>query len=116
MMPAPVLTPHGVLILRPSGDAAAMEPGLGARLTEAFARGSGHGLLLLGADEVGTVLPPVFSYWREFASHYVTALCALPGIDQSGALGGANKPAVPKPDDRELDQHAAAAPPMTGAE
>ncbi|MFV2044415.1 MAG: DEAD/DEAH box helicase [Anaerolineales bacterium] len=116
MMPAPVLTPHGVLTLRPSGNAAAMEPGLSARLKEAFARGPGHGLLLLGADEVGTDLPPVFSYWRAFASNYVTALCALPGIDQSGALGGANKPAVPEPDDGELDRHAVAAPPMTGAE
>ena len=116
MKPAPVLTPHGALTLRPSGDAAAMEPGLGARLTEAFARGSGHGLLVLGADEVGTVLPPVFSYWREFASHYVTVLCGFPGIDQSGAPGGANKPAVPDPDESELDRYAAAAPAMIGAE
>lgn len=41
----------------------------------AFARGAGHGLLQLGASEVGTTLPAVFSYWREFAARYVTALC-----------------------------------------
>jgi hypothetical protein len=45
-------------------------------LAAAFERGSGHGLLLLGADEVGAALPPVLSYWREFGARYVTALCA----------------------------------------
>src|SRR5690349_3660872 len=67
---APVLTPHGVLTLRPSGDGASLEPALAARLEEAFAKGPGHGLLCLGADEVSTVLPPVLSYWREFGSRY----------------------------------------------
>src|SRR5271169_4587073 len=52
MMLAPVLTPHGVLTLRPSGDVARLEADLGARLEKAFAKGSGHGLLCLGADEV----------------------------------------------------------------
>jgi len=65
MMLAPILTPHGVLTLRPSGDAAPLEPALASRLEMAFAKGPGHGLLCLGADEVGTVLPPVLSYWRE---------------------------------------------------
>ena len=75
---APVLTPHGVLTLRPSGDVAPLEPALGSRLEKAFAKGPGHALLCLGADEVGTVLPPELSYWREFGSRYVMALCALP--------------------------------------
>jgi hypothetical protein len=61
---APVLTPHGVLTLRPSGDGAALEPDRGSRLEKAFAKGPGHGLLCLGADEVGTALPPVLSYQR----------------------------------------------------
>ena len=90
MMLAPVLTPHGVLTLRPSGDVASLEPDLGSRLEKAFAKGAGHGLLCLGADEVGTVLPPVLSYWREFGGRYVTALCALAGIGE-----GRVKPPVP---------------------
>ena len=89
MMLAPVLTPHGLLTLAPSPDAArrqpALEPARGARLEQAFARGAGHGLLCLGADEVGTALPPVLSYWRELGARYVTALCALPGIGEGGA-------------------------------
>src|SRR6266480_2453689 len=110
MMLAPVLTPHGFLILRQSPEAPALEPARGLRLEQAFARGSGHGLLVLGADEVGTALPPMLSYWREFGVRYVTALCALPGIAEGA------KPAVPIPADGELAKTAAAVPPMTGAE
>ena len=111
MMLAPVLTPHGVLTLRPSGDVASLEPDLGSRLEKAFAKGPGHGLLCLGADEVGTVLPPVLSYWREFAGRYVTVLCALPGIGEGRA-----KPPVPAPANIDLERMAFAVPPMAGAE
>src|ERR1700745_1603360 len=51
MIGSPVLTPRGLLTLRPEGDAPALEPEGAARLELAFARGSGHGLLALGADE-----------------------------------------------------------------
>src|ERR1700732_4075998 len=74
----PVLTPHGHLILSEDRDASALEPELARRLQNAFARGSGHGLLQLGASEVGVALPPAFSYWREFGARYVTALCTRP--------------------------------------
>jgi len=108
---APVLTPHGVLTVRRWGDVASLESDLGSRLEQAFAKGSGHGLLCLGADEIATNLPPVLSYWREFGARYVTALCALPGIGE-----GRLKPPVPAPTNRELEQTIFAAPPMTGAE
>jgi hypothetical protein len=58
----------------------ALDEEVARRLEESFARGAGHGLLQLGAGEVGTALPAVFSYWREFAARYVTALCTHPGI------------------------------------
>src|SRR6266567_2044842 len=83
MMFAPVLTPRGLLILRPTEEALALQAEQNSRLENAFLRGPGHGLLCLGADEVGTALPPVLSYWREFGSRYVTALCAL-SISGSG--------------------------------
>src|SRR4051794_27673821 len=111
MMWAPVLTPHGLLTLSQTDEPLALDVARGSRLEKAFARGSGHGLLVLGADEVGTALPPVLSYWRELAACYVTALCALPGLEE-----GASKPPVPVPADGELDKMAAAVPPMTGAE
>ena len=107
----PVLTPHGLLTLRQTGKTLALESEQGLRLEKAFIRGSGHGLLWLGADEVGTALPPVLSYWRELGVCYVTALCALPGVGD-----GRTKSPVPIPADGELDKMAAAVPPMTGAE
>jgi non-specific serine/threonine protein kinase len=106
-----VLTPHGSLTLRREGEMTTPELAHGARLETAFGRGTGHGLLYLGADEVGAALPPVLSYWRELATRYVTALCALPDIGE-----GQTKPPVPAPVDEELSTMAAAAPPMTGAE
>jgi hypothetical protein len=84
MMLAPVFTPRGLLALRQTEDAAALDldPDQGARLARAFARGAGHGLFWLGASEVGAALPPALSYWRELGTKYVTALCALPGLSQ----------------------------------
>jgi SNF2-related domain/SNF2 Helicase protein/Helicase conserved C-terminal domain len=111
MMLAPALTPHGLLTLRQTEDAVALDRDQGARLERAFARGAGHGLFWLGASEVGTALPPVLSYWRELGTRYVTALCALPGISE-----GRTKPPVPAPADGELDRMAVAVPPMVGAE
>jgi superfamily II DNA or RNA helicase len=111
MMLAPVLTPRGLLILRPTDEALALESEQNFRLEKAFLRGPGHGLLCVGANEVGTALPPVLSYWREFGSRYVAALCALPDIGER-----VTKPLIPVPASGELDNIAAAVPPMTGAE
>jgi superfamily II DNA or RNA helicase len=108
---APDLTPHGHLVLRQSSDAPALEPGLAQRLLDSFARGAGHGLLQLGAEEVGTALPPVFSYWRELGTRYVTLLCTFPNAGTEE-----RKTFVPAPTHAELDRLALAAPPMTGAE
>lgn len=98
------LTPHGHLFLTHEADAPRLDKRLSDSLRRAFERGPGHGLLLLGADEVGTALPPVHSYWREFGARYVTALCT----QQASPI------AAPASD--ELDRIARAAPPMMGAE
>jgi superfamily II DNA or RNA helicase len=111
MMLALVLTPHGSLTLRSAQEEPGWEPGKGSRLPDAFARGSGHGLLCLGAEEVGTVFPPALSYWREFGTRYAAELCALPGI---GA--GRSKPSLKPPAEKELSRTVAAVPPMMGAE
>jgi len=108
---APILTPHGRLSLAPVDDAPQLSPELVRRVEESFARGSGHGLLQLGAGEVGNALPPVFGYWREFGARYVTAVCMLPDIGDHGDLA-----AVPVLSNGDLESFASAAPPMTGAE
>ncbi|HUI97431.1 MAG TPA: DEAD/DEAH box helicase [Xanthobacteraceae bacterium] len=99
------------MILTQTEDAAALDDGLAGRLRDAFERGSGHGLLCLGGEQVGTTLPPALSYWRDLGTRYVTALCALPGLGESGT-----KPAVPTPPAGDLEMLAAKAPPMLGAE
>ncbi len=88
-----------------------MAPAQAARLEKAFERGPGYGLLHLGADEVGTPLPPVWAYWRELGARYVTSLCALPGISE-----GTAKPSLPAPGNGALELMASSVPPMTGAE
>ena len=107
----PCLTPHGRLVLRPADDAIELQPGLARRLQDAFARGAGEGLLQLGAAEVGLTLPPVFSYWRELGTRYVTAVCTQPEVEAHGATRH-----VPIPANEQLEQLAAAAPPMPGSE
>ncbi len=105
------LTPHGRLVLAHDADAAPIDGVLAERLRGAFERGSGHGLLLLGADEAGTALAPVYSYWREFGARYVVALCTQPDGDAPRKRAD-----VPAPPDEELESLAQAAPPMMGAE
>ena len=102
---AALLTPHGQLLLAPDVDAPALSAPIQQRLSDAFDLGSGHGLLQLGAAEVGSVLPPAWAWWRDFAVRYVTALCATPE-------GGD----VTAPDRLTLDALVATAPPIIGAE
>jgi non-specific serine/threonine protein kinase len=104
----PSLTPHGRLFVSSSEDAPELEPALGERIRQAFERGAGHGLLHLGAAEVGQVLPPVFAYWREIGARFVTILCTRPDI--------AERRLEPPPFPDDLEALAAAAPPMPGAE
>lgn len=114
MMPvrlAPILSPHGRLALIEAPEALPLDPELAQRLVSAFGRGSGHGLLQLGAGEAGAALPPVFSYWREFGTWYVTALCAHPETDAARRTLH-----VPAPPAEALERLVLAAPPMTGAE
>ena len=107
----PVLTPHGRLILEPADDVPVLAPELSRPLNEAFARGAGHGLLLLGANEIAAVLPPLLGYWRDFGARYVTALCT-----QADAESTAEPASVAPPSPQEIDSLLLAAPPMIGAE
>ena len=113
-----ILTPHGRLLLASDEtDASVLTPDLSHRLQQSFSRGSGYGLIQLGAGEVGIALPPVYRYWREFGARYVTAVCTLSGAaaDVESDKSPANQ-AIPPPSTEELETIAAAAPPMTGAE
>ena len=110
----PVLTPQGHLLLVPMADDAPLPADLQRRLSDSFERGAGHGLLQLGAAELGSALPPAFGFWREFGARYVTALCTTP--DTAAAAPTAAAPSVAAPSLEDLAALAAGAPPMAGAE
>jgi len=107
---APILTPRGRLILGQDQDAPPLERELAQRLQSAFDRGSGHGLLQLGASEIGAAMSAALSFWREFAALYVTGLCTRPATTEPRNLH------LPAPPHLQLDQFVLSAPPMTGAE
>src|SRR5215475_1770512 len=79
----PVLAPSGRLKLQSAEGAAELSPEQAARLYREFARGSGHGLLSLGLDDVGSPLPPSLAYGRQLATRYMAAVCALADIAAS---------------------------------
>ncbi|MGD0674032.1 MAG: DEAD/DEAH box helicase [Polyangiaceae bacterium] len=81
-----------------------------AAIGAAFHDGPGAGVLHLGAVEVGTLLPPPFSYFREVGHELVARACAHPELESLR-----DRVVIDPPVDR-LEQLVAFAPPMTGAE
>src|SRR6266699_7324880 len=69
------LTPHGRLSVEDQDDGPDIDAAASIRLIDAFARGTGYGLVWLGAAEVRQALPPLFVWWRDFAALYVGSLC-----------------------------------------
>jgi SNF2 domain-containing protein/SNF2 helicase protein/helicase-like protein len=108
-MPSLTLTPRGHLLFMVADDILRPSAALSRSVESAFARGSGHGLLELGAAQVGSMLPADFSYWRDFAARFVTTICTHSDLDAHDAP-------ISAPARGELEALAAAAPPMTGAE
>ena len=110
------ITPHGHLLLDAAEDAPILDNAVAERLAEAFGRSTGHGLVQLGAGEVGHALPPVFVWWRDFAARYVGTLC----LHASGAASEAELspllPGVPPPSEADFATLVLTAPMMPGAE
>jgi hypothetical protein len=110
------LTPRGHLLLEEANDAPTLDDKVAARLASAFGRGTGHGLLQLGAGEIGQSLPPAFVWWRDFALRYVEAVC-LHGPGEVGETpSAAILSAVAPPAEAELATFVLTAPMMPGAE
>ena len=112
----PALTPQGHLVLAPASaeDEHALPRDLQNRIETAFVRGVGHGLLDLGAREVGTALPPEFAYWRDFAAQFVTTLCT--SGEQLATRAVTDSSVLAAPTATALADLVNAAPPMAGGE
>src|SRR4051812_20283364 len=108
------LTPQGHLVIEDQDDAPDIDARTLSRLTEAFAGGTGHGLVHLGAAEIGHTLPPVLVWWRAYAARYIGSLCLHASGAEDG--GAAILPDVPAPTEAERASLALTAPMMAGAE
>ncbi|WP_246726467.1 DEAD/DEAH box helicase [Microvirga arsenatis] len=110
------LTPRGHLLLEEADDAPILDDKVALRLTEAFGRSPGYGLLQLGAGAIGQSLPPAFIWWRDFAVRYLEAVC----LHGSGGAGegrsAAFLSAIALPAEAELATLVLTAPMMPGAE
>ena len=105
------LTPSGALsVRRDDAEGDPVDAAVAERVEVAFTRGSGHGLLHLGAAEVDTRLPPALAFWRDVGRAFVAHLCAVPDLEASR-----RRLHVPVPES-ELRGLAAGAPPMPGGE
>jgi superfamily II DNA or RNA helicase len=119
---APLLTPRGHLLATRQDDAPALPAETEQGLVSAFALGAGHGLLLLGAQQVGTVLPPAWGWWRDLAARYVCSVCALAEFQETEAASAIHVPRqgdpnlAPPPDEDSMRALIADAPPMVGVE
>src|SRR4051794_21732136 len=108
------LTPHGRLSLEDHDDGPEIDAAASIRLIDAFARGTGYGLVWLGAAEVGQALPRLFVWWRDFAALYVGSLCLhASGLEAEERV---KLPSVPAPTAAELSSLVLTAPIMAGAE
>ncbi len=106
------LSPHGNLYIEASlQDLDGVDPQADSLVEQAFLNGVAHGLLHLGAAEIDRVLPPAYSYFRDFARRFVTALSVVPDLESER-----ERVKVPAPATFDIDALVASAPPMRGFE
>ncbi|NDU80266.1 MAG: DEAD/DEAH box helicase [Ferrovum sp.] len=104
-----ILTPQGHLLFVCEPDTSLLVDELYSRLFRAFSQGMGSGLLHLGSVEVGSSMPAVFAWWREFGALYLTQLCATLGAAEENVV-------MAHPTAQKLEELIVNAPPMTGLE
>jgi len=106
------LTPGGRIDVRPGSleDGPQMPAVAAGRILDAFKVDRGHGVLHLGAGELGTGLHPTLSYWRDIGQALVAGVCgAVDPTDPKSLI-------IPDPDPDEISTFVQSAPPMPGAE
>ncbi len=80
------------------------------KVAKAFASSQAEGLFSLATEKFDAALPPSFSFWRDFASRYLTELCHTPESTKADAA------ATESPQPAELAALVIGAPMMRGAE
>jgi hypothetical protein len=106
-----ILTPAGRLRIREHETEENLAPATWIiKVADAFSSCQAAGLFALAASNPGTPLSPSLSYWRDFASRYLSHLCRTP----ESAEGRLEPIEAPSP--AELTALRDAAPPMLGGE
>ncbi len=106
------LTRHGRLLAEAADEALELQDRIAARLADAFARGSGHGLLQNSVPGSRPAPAPAFIWWRAFAARYVAALCLHAPVTELGTA----LPQVPTLSTDECASLVLTAPMMPGGE
>jgi hypothetical protein len=105
------LAPSGRIVVEAvSPTSHSVAGSVAARIARAFERGTEHGLVHLGAAEIGTDLDPSLAFWRELGRRFVAAVCGT--VDP----GDPKAVRAPEAGPAALDKLAAAVPPMRGGE
>ncbi len=106
-----ILTPAGRLRIREYETEEITKPGAWIiKVADAFSSCQAAGLFALAASNPGSALSPTLSYWRGFASRYLTHLCRTPESAEQ-----ALDPIEP-PSPLEIQALMDAVPPMVGGE
>ncbi|HET6881418.1 MAG TPA: DEAD/DEAH box helicase [Pirellulales bacterium] len=111
------VTPAGRLLAEADAEveqklAVELADGIG----QAFALSSADGLFYLASRALAEQLPPSLVFWRDFAARLFHALCGLSDDAWRRAAGAADGTAIAPPDDAQVEEWIAAAPPMRGLE
>ena len=109
------VAPSGALLVDTGGaDPGETNDGLTpvsrARVTAAFGRGSGHGLLHLGTVELDTSLTPPLAFLRDLGRAFATRLRSTPDLEELRERVEVDCP------ESERARLASAVPPMPGGE
>jgi len=111
LIPNLAISPAGRVYLETArGDTDTTLSAATTRIRNAFERSSAHGLLQLGAVELGVAMPPALAFGREFAHLFMARFTGVASLPEQWATVVLPAPRA------ELEELAAAAPPMTGAE
>jgi len=108
------LTPNGKIDVRRGfpEEGPLVSASAAQRILEAFRFGRGHGVLQLGAGELGRDLDPTLSYWREIGQVFIARVCR--------AFDPANPThqdlLIPDVAPDEIEAFLQSVPPMWGAE
>ena len=106
------LTPSGRIDVHPGSpeEGPGLPVAVRRRVMAAFKTGRGHGVLHLGARELGTDLHPTLSYWRAIGRSFVAKVCgALDPTDPTSLV-------IPDPQTGEIKELSETVPPMQGGE